>query len=87
MCVDFNPQHTAQQPSLPTAAEDVFEDSPDQMAFGKPEFELGSSPTRARRESMDRGMRRGARSTSRGLRETSTVATMSGFYFHQNSEP
>ena len=81
--MDFNPQHTAaQQPSLPPAPEEAMEDSPEQIAV---KIEPEPIP-RARRESMDSGARRAGRSTSRGVRE-SNVATMSGFYFHQNSEP
>ncbi|KAI0798030.1 vacuolar import and degradation protein-domain-containing protein [Abortiporus biennis] len=75
VCVDFNPQSTA---ILTTQAEDMTSTSP--VTSSKPE----RSP-RARRESVSRGTRPIDRSSSRGA--ASNVATMSGFYFHQNSEP
>lgn len=95
VCVDFNPQHTgslvsqASQhlpvPSMSSFSEDVAS-SPSgnqSSAIAKPE----QSP-RARRESLTRGAQRLGRSSSSSRSPpSSNVATMSGFYFHTNSEP
>ena len=82
VCVDFNPPAT--QAGHPVSVpEDVPEgDSLMQTsAAAKPE----SSP-RMRRESLNRGSRRN-RSVSSTRSAAPAAATMSGFYFHQNSEP
>lgn len=94
VCVDFNPQHTgslgsqASQhlplPELPACPEEIIPSSSmNSSSLVKPEL----SP-RARRESVNRGAQRLGRSSS-GSRSAPSpnVATMSGFYFHQNSEP
>lgn len=88
VCVDFNPQPVGSAASQAAQAgilpEDIPEaSSPLQSSLPKPEC----SPPRARRESMNRGSRRSARSVSSSRTAPPNVATMSGFYFHQNSEP
>ncbi|KAI0818624.1 vacuolar import and degradation protein-domain-containing protein [Irpex lacteus] len=81
VCVDFNPPATQAGHSF-SVPEDVPEgDSPMQTQATKPE----SSP-RLRRESLSRGSRRN-RSVSSARQTAPVAATMSGFYFHQNSEP
>ncbi|KAI0699704.1 vacuolar import and degradation protein-domain-containing protein [Cytidiella melzeri] len=82
VCVDFNPPatHGSHQLSVP---EDVPESvCPVQSAAAKPEVS-----TRVRRESLSRGPRRMSRSSSSTRLAAPAAATMSGFYFHQNSEP
>ncbi|OSD01544.1 hypothetical protein PYCCODRAFT_1452632 [Trametes coccinea BRFM310] len=88
VCVDFNPQQTGSV-HLPTPAENMIDvgtspptatTTPSAGSMTKPE-----SVPRSRRISVNRGSRRPGRSASRGC--PSNVATMSGFYFHQNSEP
>ncbi|KAI0082658.1 hypothetical protein K474DRAFT_6414 [Panus rudis PR-1116 ss-1] len=89
VCVDFNPQHTGSlasqvpqpAPAVSSSPEEVSTLSTSTPSAVKPEL----SP-RARRESVNRGVRRMGRSTSRST-PASNVATMSGFYFHQHSEP
>lgn len=93
VCVDFN-----QQPQTPAShhmplireTDDMNTDATPDVVLepveiaGKPE-----SPRRSRRRSIDREGRfqRGmSRSSSHGG-PGPLVATMSGFYFHQNSEP
>ncbi|KZT26421.1 hypothetical protein NEOLEDRAFT_1132477 [Neolentinus lepideus HHB14362 ss-1] len=87
VCVDFNPQSNHQTPRP----------VPQQMPL-TPEFETDvlrakpDNPTRImRRESKDGSGRRSwssRRSRSRGTRSVPRpAATMSGYYFHQNSEP
>ncbi|KAK7693537.1 hypothetical protein QCA50_003106 [Cerrena zonata] len=94
VCVDFNPQHTGSlgsqasqhlpHPTMPACPEDVIPSSSvNSSSLVKPEL----SP-RARRESVNRGAQRlGRSSSSSRSAPSSNVATMSGFYFHQNSEP
>ncbi|KAH9854202.1 vacuolar import and degradation protein-domain-containing protein [Lenzites betulinus] len=84
VCVDFNPQQTGSV-HLPSPADEGvdFVSSPtttQSTPMTKPE-----TAPRSRRISLNRGSRRPGRSASRGC--PSNVATMSGFYFHQNSEP
>ncbi|TBU50751.1 vacuolar import and degradation protein-domain-containing protein [Dichomitus squalens] len=81
VCVDFNPQQSGAV-QLPSPVEENVEmaTSPTTTHATKPE-----TPSRSRRISVTRGARRAGRSASRGI--PSNVATMSGFYFHQNSEP
>ncbi|KAI0637001.1 vacuolar import and degradation protein-domain-containing protein [Trametes polyzona] len=84
VCVDFNPQQTGSA-SLSSQVDDGidFVSSPtttQSAPMAKPD-----TATRSRRTSLNRGSRRVGRSASRGC--PSNVATMSGFYFHQNSEP
>ncbi|KAJ3476078.1 hypothetical protein NLI96_g11409 [Meripilus lineatus] len=93
------PSHPAQPPSLPPSLEedDGFMALPGMMGSGPiasspiastTSSSMGSKPEfspRARRESLSRGSRRMGRSSSRGAGQR--AATMSGFYFHQNSEP
>ncbi|KAI0709209.1 vacuolar import and degradation protein-domain-containing protein [Earliella scabrosa] len=83
VCVDFNPQQSGMV-QLPSPVEEsaAISTSPTTMTTNstKPD-----TPLRSRRISVNRGARRAGRSASRGC--PSNVATMSGFYFHQNSEP
>ncbi|KAI8998661.1 vacuolar import and degradation protein-domain-containing protein [Trametes punicea] len=85
VCVDFNPQQTGSI-HLPSPAEKAAElaTSPTTNAQSAAMTKPDSAP-RSRRVSVNRGTRRVGRSASRGC--PSNVATMSGFYFHQNSEP
>lgn len=87
VCVDFNPQptHAALDSPLSPTLEDLPELSPPvHSSLPKPEV---TSP-RLRRESASRGSRRLMRSpSSTRAAYTTPVATMSGFYFHQHSEP
>ncbi|KAL1947868.1 hypothetical protein VTO73DRAFT_13592 [Trametes versicolor] len=84
VCVDFNPQQTGSV-HLPPPADDAvdFVSSPT-TTQAAPATKPEAAP-RSRRISINRGSRRAGRSASRGC--PSNVATMSGFYFHQNSEP
>ncbi|KZT11344.1 uncharacterized protein LAESUDRAFT_740869 [Laetiporus sulphureus 93-53] len=84
VCVDFNPQqsgssviHSPQSSTSPEASSHFSSSQP----TAKPELN-----SRARRASINSGARRSGRSQSRGF-PPAPVATMSGFYFHQNSEP
>lgn len=84
VCVDFNPQPAA---SHATHDSPILEDfaessSPPHVTVPKPE----PSP-RHRRESASRGARKMVRSPSSSQAVQANVATMSGFYFHQQSEP
>ncbi|KAI0928711.1 hypothetical protein AcW2_004635 [Taiwanofungus camphoratus] len=82
VCVDFNPQQSSAQLAQPNSETPAQALSPSaQSPSAKPE-----TVSRARRTSTNQGARRVARSSSRGVLP-SNVATMSGFYFHQNSEP
>ncbi|KAG9318703.1 hypothetical protein JVU11DRAFT_799 [Chiua virens] len=86
VCVDFNPQspgtniRTTPQ-SFPLYTEEYGEG--DLLTSPSP-GKLESIPARRRRDS---SVRRGARGSSVGPRPSPPAATMSGFYFHQNSEP
>ncbi|GBE82253.1 hypothetical protein SCP_0406370 [Sparassis crispa] len=90
VCVDFNPQQSgpagSQSPQAaqphPLSGENAGEalSALEETPSRKPE-----STPRVRRMSSSHGSRRIGRSPSRGF--PSNVATMSGFYFHQNSEP
>ncbi|KAH9934731.1 vacuolar import and degradation protein-domain-containing protein [Fomitopsis serialis] len=85
VCVDFNPQQSGStgvhnSPS-PTSFDPSTQLPSSPPASNKPEL----SP-RSRRASVNQGAKRQGRSRSRGV-PSSPVATMSGFYFHQNSEP
>ncbi|KAF9075161.1 vacuolar import and degradation protein-domain-containing protein [Rhodocollybia butyracea] len=78
VCVDFNPSTSGKScDTMPLTPED--DDSVTALPSTKQE-----SPRRARRNS---STRRRARSPSAGPRQGAPVASMSGFYFHQNSEP
>ncbi|EKM55450.1 uncharacterized protein PHACADRAFT_256081 [Phanerochaete carnosa HHB-10118-sp] len=86
VCVDFNPQPThatLDSPLTPTLEDLPEASSPVHSSLPKPEV---VSP-RLRRESTNRGSRRTMRSPSSCRAVHTPVATMSGFYFHQHSEP
>ncbi|KAF9469174.1 vacuolar import and degradation protein-domain-containing protein [Collybia nuda] len=85
VCVDFNPpmapapsaRSTTQQVSLTLDADDV------DVPFSQP-----MKPEAIRRARRDSSVRRaGVRPPSMTPRPSAPVATMSGFYYHQNSEP
>ncbi|THU87243.1 hypothetical protein K435DRAFT_681996 [Dendrothele bispora CBS 962.96] len=78
VCVDFNPSGSKISEHMPLTPENHEIDTASVLP---PKSE---SPTRSRRDSSTR--RRG-RSPSVGPRQSAPIATMSGFYFHQNSEP
>ncbi|TFK88095.1 hypothetical protein K466DRAFT_489647 [Polyporus arcularius HHB13444] len=82
VCVDFNPQQSGavQLPSPVEESTELISSPITTTTTMKPD-----TPSRSRRISVTRGPRRAGRSASRGC--PSNVATMSGFYFHQNSEP
>jgi hypothetical protein len=93
VCVDFNqqPQTPASHPMpLIPETDDINTDAtldvvPEPVeTVAKPE-----SPRRSRRHSIDRESRfqRGLSRSSSRSGPSPLVATMSGFYFHQNSEP
>ncbi|EPT06036.1 hypothetical protein FOMPIDRAFT_133976 [Fomitopsis schrenkii] len=83
VCVDFNPQQTGTAGGHSSLSPAPLDTSlpPSPATSNKPEL-----TSRARRTSMNQGAKRQGRSRSRGM-PSSPVATMSGFYFHQNSEP
>lgn len=85
VCVDFNPQSPAASvrsaaQSFPLCAEECGEG--DLLTSPSPS-KLESIPIGRRRDS---SVRRGGRGSSIGPRSP-PAASMSGFYFHQNSEP
>lgn len=90
VCVDFNPQPTAgsalDSPLSPTL-EDLPESSLTPVQTIVPKPDMAPLAPRARRESVNRGSRRMTRTPSSSGTVHSNVATMSGFYFHQHSEP
>ncbi|CCM02093.1 uncharacterized protein FIBRA_04170 [Fibroporia radiculosa] len=79
VCVDFNPQQSAC--TQPLASPETLAQPSSPQAAIKPEL----SP-RARRTSTTQGTRQMSLAQSRGFPAV-PVATMSGFYYHQNSEP
>ena len=82
VCVDFNPPTSSTtQPTMPLTPEtEATPVIPSARAPLKVE-----TNQRTRRNS---SVRRGVRSSSVAPRHyTPPIATMSGFYFHQNSEP
>ncbi|KAJ3877299.1 vacuolar import and degradation protein-domain-containing protein [Lentinula edodes] len=79
VCVDFNSSNSSKScETMPITPENDQSDVTIQSVKQE-------SPRRARRNSSTR--RRGGRSPSASPRQISPVASMSGFYFHQNSEP
>ncbi|KAF8559802.1 hypothetical protein OG21DRAFT_1503024 [Imleria badia] len=87
VCVDFNPQSPGANirpvtQSFPLCAEEYGEG--DLLTSPSPS-KLESIPIGRRRR--DSSVRRGGRGTSIAPRSPPPAATMSGFYFHQNSEP
>lgn len=79
VCVDFNSSNSSKScETMPITPENDQSDVAVQSVKQE-------SPRRARRNSSTR--RRGGRSPSASPRQISPVASMSGFYFHQNSEP
>ncbi|KAH9958272.1 vacuolar import and degradation protein-domain-containing protein, partial [Russula dissimulans] len=86
VCVDFN-SHT-QAPPTPTQQPSVRED-PDALPALSPLLPKPDSLSSIRGSGSSVHTENGNshRSPSHGARSGSGVATMSGFYFHQNSEP
>ncbi|KAN0077065.1 Vacuolar import and degradation domain containing protein [Tylopilus felleus] len=87
VCVDFNPQSPGTNlrsvtQTFPLCAEECGEG--DMLTSPSP-GKLESIPVGRRRR--DSSVRRGGRGSSIGPRSPPPAATMSGFYFHQNSEP
>ncbi|EGN93319.1 hypothetical protein SERLA73DRAFT_64429 [Serpula lacrymans var. lacrymans S7.3] len=80
VCVDFNPQPSSSA-LRPAPLENELMDLSTSISQGKSEAVPISPPRR------DSSARRGTRGSSVGPRASPPVATMSGFYFHQNSEP
>jgi hypothetical protein len=86
VCVDFNPQPAGHSATSQQAPE-MFDDDTDLNSFSSPP---SSKPdTRRTRSRKGAGQRKGVRSPSSSGPHGSGMqtATMSGFYFHQNSEP
>ncbi|KAG1875116.1 vacuolar import and degradation protein-domain-containing protein [Suillus tomentosus] len=89
VCVDFNPQ----PPSSASALRPVTQSVPLEKD-GINDSPLSHSPSLGKTETIpavrkrrDSSVRRGGRGLSVGPRSHPPAATMSGFYFHQNSEP
>ncbi|KIJ16913.1 hypothetical protein PAXINDRAFT_168349 [Paxillus involutus ATCC 200175] len=87
VCVDFNPQSSANNTrsvthSIPLRTEESV-DIP--LTSSPSPGKMESVPTSRRRR--DSSVRRGGCGSSIGPRSAPPAATMSGFYFHQNSEP
>lgn len=80
VCVDFNPQPSG------SIVRGAVPASPETDDCALPAL---ASPAKAENVSLprDTGARLGARPPSAGFRSANPVPTMSGFYFHQNSEP
>jgi glucose-induced degradation protein 4 len=91
VCVDFNPPHSSKScepmPLTPETEELATggHTNGESIAASAPLPIKQETSRRARRSSSSR--RREARSPSTGPRHGVPVASMSGFYFHQNSEP
>lgn len=89
VCVDFNPQ----PPSSASTLRPVTQSVPLEKD-GINDLPLSHSPSLGKTETIptvrkrrDSSVRRGGRGPSVGPRSHPPAATMSGFYFHQNSEP
>ncbi|KAI9508294.1 vacuolar import and degradation protein-domain-containing protein [Russula earlei] len=86
VCVDFN-SHT-QTPITPTRQPSARGDPDSSPALSPLGPKSGSFPsTRGSGSSLHEESANSHRAPSLGTRSGSGVATMSGFYFHQNSEP
>lgn len=87
VCVDFNPQSSANNTrSVTHSIPPRTEESVDIPLTSLPSpGKMESVPTSRRRR--DSSVRRGGCGSSIGPRSAPPAATMSGFYFHQNSEP
>jgi hypothetical protein len=89
VCVDFNPQPPTSAPTLRPVTQSVPLEKD-----GINDLPLSHSPSLGKTETIptvrkrrDSSVRRGGRGLSVGPRSHPPAATMSGFYFHQNSEP
>jgi hypothetical protein len=89
VCVDFNPQPPTSAPTLRPVTQSVPLEKD-----GINDLPLSHSPSLGKTETIptvrkrrDSSVRRGSRGLSVGPRSHPPAATMSGFYFHQNSEP
>ncbi|KIK49269.1 hypothetical protein CY34DRAFT_7578 [Suillus luteus UH-Slu-Lm8-n1] len=89
VCVDFNPQPPSSAPTLRPVTQSVPLEK-----GGNNDPPLPHSPSPGKTETIptvrkrrDSSVRRGGRGLSVGVRSHPPAATMSGFYFHQNSEP
>ncbi|KAG0705993.1 vacuolar import and degradation protein-domain-containing protein [Suillus ampliporus] len=88
VCVDFNPQPPSTSTLRPVTQSvplenDGINDPP--LSHSPSPGKTESIPTSRKRR--DSSVRRGGRGPSVGPRSHPPAATMSGFYFHQNSEP
>ncbi|KAJ7581206.1 vacuolar import and degradation protein-domain-containing protein [Mycena floridula] len=83
VCVDFNPQSSARSSSqhMPLTPEE--ESFPSSSPSSSP-LKVDTSSPRSRRDS---SVQRSARSPSSPRHHSPPVASMSGFYYHSNSEP
>ena len=84
VCVDFNPQPAA--PAIRPVAESMPL-TPDNDECFLPPLPAKNETPQAVRIRRDSSVKRGGRAPSVGPRSGTPVPTMSGFYFHQNSEP
>lgn len=86
VCVDFNPptSTTPTRSTLQNMPLTPEHDSADASCVPSAASLKPEAPTRERRDS---NVRRTGRSPSLTPRSSAPAATMSGFYFHQNSEP
>jgi hypothetical protein len=86
VCVDFNP------PPVSTARSAIqaplaLEDNNYPSSLPSASLLSSSKPDNTQRIRQESSARRSGRSPSLGPRTSPPVASMSGFYFHQNSEP
>jgi len=84
VCVDFNPQPAA--PATRPVTQSMSSTPESDECISPPLPAKGETP-QAIRIRRDSSAKRGGRAPSVGPRSATPVPTMSGFYFHQNSEP
>jgi hypothetical protein len=84
VCVDFNPQPAA--PAMRPATQQT-PSTPESDEYILPPLPAKGETPQSIRVRRDSSVKRGGRAPSVGPRPGAPVPTMSGFYFHQNSEP
>jgi glucose-induced degradation protein 4 len=84
VCVDFNPQPAA--PTIRPATQQA-PSTPESDEYILPPLPAKGETPQTIRVRRDSSVKRGGRAPSVGPRSGTPVPTMSGFYFHQNSEP